>query len=378
VSVSMAFRVPVEDIERHAEEVDRDGRFPAEAISALRDAGLLGLGIPDAYGGPGGGPADIVEAIAQVSGACGSTGMVFTMHLVAAQTLLAGTDGEGPKADALREIAAGRHLSTLAYSERATRSHFWAQTSRAELTGDGVSISAEKSWVTSASHADSYVVATGAPGASAPTETELYLVPADADGMEIEGAFDGLGMRGNDSAAVRLNGVRVDEGRRLGDPGSGFDLMLSATLPWFVLGCAACCTGLAQSALATACRHVAGARLEHLGSSLAEVPGVRTRLATAQIDLMQSRALLNQTARQVEEGDPQSQLAILALKAAAAEMAIRVTDEAMRACGGAAYSKHLPLERSFRDARAATIMAPTTDILRDLLGKAITGQELFA
>ena len=104
---------------------------------------------------------------------------------------------------------------------------------------------------------------------------------------------------------------------------------------------------------------------------------MRARLATAQIDLMQAQALLDQTAHQIEDGDPAAQLGVLALKAAAAEMAIRVTDEAMRACGGAAYSRHLPIERSFRDARAATIMAPTTDILRDLLGRAITGQELF-
>jgi alkylation response protein AidB-like acyl-CoA dehydrogenase len=373
----MAFRVPLEDIEQHAEDVDRAGRFPTEAIAALQRAGLLGLGIPDAYGGPGGGPQEIVEAIREVSGACGSTGMVFTMHLVAAQTMLAGTQGDGPVADALREIAAGRHLSTLAYSERATRSHFWAQASRAELTGDGVRITADKSWVTAASHADSYVLATGAPEATSPTSTELYLVPADAAGIEIAGAFDGLGMRGNDSAAVRFTDVHVSEGRRLGETGSGFELMLSATLPWFVLGCAACCVGLAEGALATACRHVADARLEHLRTSLAEVPAVRTRLATAQIDLMQTQALLDQTARQDTESDPGAQLGVLALKASAAEMAIRVTDEAMRACGGAAYSRHLPLERNFRDARAAAIMAPTTDVLRDLLGKAITGQELF-
>jgi alkylation response protein AidB-like acyl-CoA dehydrogenase len=221
------------------------------------------------------------------------------------------------------------------------------------------------------------VVATGAPGAASPTSTELYLVPADAPGIEITSTFDGLGMRGNDSAAVRFTDVHVSEGRRLGEAGSGFELMLSATLPWFALGCAACCTGLAEGALATACRHVAEARLEHLGASLAEVPAVRTRLATAQVDLMQAQALLDQTAHQVAEADPGAQLGVLALKAAAAEMAIRVTDEAMRACGGAAYSRHLPLERSFRDARAAAIMAPTTDILRDLLGKAITGQELF-
>ena len=67
MSVTMAFRVPVEDIGRHAEDVDREARFPSEAIAALREAGLLGLGIPDAYGGPGGGPLDIVRAIRETA-----------------------------------------------------------------------------------------------------------------------------------------------------------------------------------------------------------------------------------------------------------------------------------------------------------------------
>jgi alkylation response protein AidB-like acyl-CoA dehydrogenase len=95
------------------------------------------------------------------------------------------------------------------------------------------------------------------------------------------------------------------------------------------------------------------------------------------VRLLETRALLAETARLVETGAPEAQLAILALKASGAEMAIAVTDEAMRVCGGAAYSRHLPLERLFRDARAAAVMAPTTDVLRDLLGRAITGLPLF-
>ena len=92
---------------------------------------------------------------------------------------------------------------------------------------------------------------------------------------------------------------------------------------------------------------------------------------------MQARALLFEVAGQLEAGAPEAQLGVLALKAAAAEMAIEVTDTAMRVCGGAAYSTPLPLERLFRDARAASVMAPTTDVLVDLLGKTLTGQPLF-
>ena len=80
---------------------------------------------------------------------------------------------------------------------------------------------------------------------------------------------------------------------------------------------------------------------------------------------------------QLEVGAPEAQLGVLALKAAAAETAIEVTDAAMRVCGGAAYSRHLPLERLFRDARAASVMAPTTDLLLDFLGKSLTGRPLF-
>jgi alkylation response protein AidB-like acyl-CoA dehydrogenase len=372
--------VPVDLIRDHAPAVDREARFPREAMGALREAGLLALGIPEAYGGPGGTATEVVAAVEQVATACASAAMVYTMHLVAAQTLLAGTTGpgDGIKAATLREIAAGTHLSTLAYSERGSRSHFWAQVSRATVDGDAVRIEANKSWVTSAGEADSYLTATGAVGMTGPLETELYLVDARSPGIDILGPFDGLGMRGNASSPVAYRGVRVEAARRLGEPGSGFNLMLSATLPWFVLCGAATSVGIAAAAIAAGTEHISGARFQHLGSSLAEIPGVRARLAEAKIRHLQARALLYEVAHQVEAGAPEAQLGVLALKAAAAEMAIDVTDELMRACGGAAFSRHLGIERNFRDARASSVMAPTTDVLRDFIGRALTGLELFA
>lgn len=366
------------EIAAWAAEVDRDARFPTESIDALRSAGLLGLGVAERFGGPGNTPREVAEAIEMVAGACGSTGMIYTMHLVATQTLQAcAADDDGPLADTLRAIAAGDHLTTIAFSETGTRSHFWAQLSTATETGAAVTIDAEKSWVTSSAHADTYVTAVRAPGATNALVTELYLVDAETPGIEIRGPFDGLGMRGNGSSPVMFKGVTVGLDRRLGAPAAGFDVMMSATLPWFVLGCAACCVGLAGAALEQAAAHVTATRLEHEGSPLAHLPTIRARLGNAKVRHMQARALLYEVAGQIEVGAPEAQLGVLALKAAAAEMAIDVTDTAMRVCGGAAYSKHLPLERLFRDARAASVMAPTTDLLVDFLGKSLTGQPLL-
>jgi alkylation response protein AidB-like acyl-CoA dehydrogenase len=306
--------------------------------------------------------------------------MVFVMHVVGTQTLLAGMPegrSDGPLGEALRAIARGEHLTTLAYSERGSRGHFWAQVSRARAEGDEVVIDADKSWSTGAGHVDSYVLATGAPGADDPLATELYLLAADTPGLTIPRRFDGLGLRGNASAPLALRDVRVASARRLGAPGSGLPLMLEVTLPWFVLGSAACSVGIAGAALEAAIEHAKGGRLEHLGTTLADVPGVRARLAQAAIRHAESRAFLHEVAGQVADGASGAMTGVLAVKAAAADMAEAVTDLCLRVGGGAAYSRHGSLERHFRDARAAALMAPTTDLLHDFLGKALCGQELI-
>ena len=372
--------VPAAEIAAAAEAVDRHGTFPRASVAALASGGRLGVGIPERFGGLGGGPEEFVTATEEIAAACASTGMVYVMHVVAVQTILAGTgedEPDGPKHEALAAAARGEHLSTLAYSERGSRGHFWAQVSRARPDGADVLIDADKSFVTSAGEADSYVLACGSAGSEDPLVTDLYLVPGSAPGLEVGAAFDGVGMRGNASAPLRVRGLRVGDERRLGAPRSGFSLMLSATLPWFVLGSAACSVGIAGAALATAVEHATGARLEHRGYTLADVPGVRARLAEARIRYAQARSYLRSVARDIASGAPEAPLGVLAVKAATSEMAVDVTDLCLRVGGGAAYAKHGPLERHFRDARAAPVMAPTTDLLRDFLGKALCGQELF-
>ena len=276
------------------------------------EAGLLGIAVPEAFGGRGASLLEIAAAVERVAGACCSTGMVYAMHVCATATIAAGAraDRPGPLADTLRSIAAGTHLTTLAFSERGTRSHFWAQASRAVADDDGVVIDADKTWVTAARHADSYVVATGAIGGTSPLETELYLVAADTPGIQIGAPFDGLGLRGNDSSADPLRRCsrrgRPPHRRRHGRaPADAVARRCRRSRP----ACAGCCLGLAESALAHAAAHVSTARFEHLGdTALRDLPTIRQRLGVARVRAMETRGLLATTVAQVEAGDPTATL----------------------------------------------------------------------
>jgi alkylation response protein AidB-like acyl-CoA dehydrogenase len=362
--------------ERHAAEVDVKGRFPEESLAALAKEGLLGLCVDPAHGGLGQGPGTFCAVVEELATACASTAMVFVMHVTAAQPIAASTTLSG-RDDLLRSIAAGRHLSTLAFSEKGSRSHFWAPVSALVEGAGGYTTSALKSWVTSAAKADSYVSSAQAPHAKSPLESTLYLVRKGSKGVRISGSWSGLGLRGNDSAPVALESLPVAKGDLLTEPGKGADGMLQVVLPWFAIGTAAMGNGLCRAAVAATAKHLSEAGFEHLGSKLRDLPGLRARLAQMSVRTEMSRSLLGRTVASMTSPAPDTPLLVLEARLAALETATDVTDMAMKACGGAAFSGHLPLERVFRDARAGWVMAPTVDHLNDFVGKALTGLPLF-
>jgi isovaleryl-CoA dehydrogenase len=346
-----------------AREVDASGKFPAEAIAALGRAGLLApdLGLRDA--------GDLVRRLA---GACGSTAMVVLMHHAAAVVI----EHHGPP-DVRGALAAGEHLTTLAFSERGSRSHFWAPLGTAAPQGDGVRLDARKSWVTSAGQADSYVWSSRPLAPSAAGPMTLWLVPSTTPGLSLPEPFDGLGLRGNNSMPVDADGVVVPRPAMLGDDGAGLDLALAEVLPWFLVLSAAFSVGLMEATVAETGAHLGATRLEHLGQTLAEQPLVRVDHARMRIATDQAAALLGDTLAALEAGRDDAMLRVLEVKAAAGEASLAVTDLAMKVGGGAAFRKELGTERRFRDARAARVMAPTTDALLDFVGRAINGLPLL-
>jgi isovaleryl-CoA dehydrogenase len=347
--------------------VDRDRAFPEAGIEALRKAGALRLAVPVEDGGLGGGLTALARACEELGRACSSTAMVFLMHSVAAATLATGRGEEAERA--LRAIVEDGALGSLAFSERGTGAHFYSPELLAEPHNGGVRVSGRKSFVTSAGHARFYVLLLGAEEEGA---ADAYLVEGSAPGVRFDGAWTGLGMAGNASIAAEFDGVEIPHEARLGEPGSGLDLVFSAVAPWFMTGLAAVNVGIADAATRTAIAHAAAPRYAD-GSALAEVQSIQHLLAGMHSRTRRARLLVSEAAGLGEASDEAALVAIMEAKVAATEAAAAVSQDALEVTGGQGYTQALPIERYLRDARAGAVMAPTNGVLRNWIGKALAG-----
>jgi len=332
----------------NADAVDRERRFPRQNLEALARNGLLGLTVPSEFGGAGAGIPEMAQALERMAQACASTAMVTLMHYCGT-AVLAAHGSPTLKQSLLPQVARGEHLMTLAFSEAGSGGHFYMPVSEVRKIGAGLRLTARKSFVTSAGEADSYVISARKAGATGPTDLDLYLVPKGTKGFEVGKPSEGLGLAGNASAPMSLEDVDLKAENRLGSEGSGFQTMMEVVLPRFQVGMAAISLGIAAAAF---------------------------QAATA-LELRSARAYLAETIRRVAAGDPETMLDVLGIKARAAEAALAVASRAMTLGGGAAFGRRGGMERVFRDAQAASVMAPATDVLKEFLGKACLGVPLF-
>ncbi|WP_062355635.1 acyl-CoA dehydrogenase family protein [Herbidospora yilanensis] len=353
-----------------AAETDRSGTFPRASIDALTKAGLLGLISAEEVGGRGQDMKAAAEVIERVAGVCGSTAMILLMHYSATALI----EAHGDKAT--REAIAGNgHLTTLAFSETGSRSHFWAPLGTAAADGEEVRLDSDKSWVTAAGEADSYVWSSRPLAADGPMT--IWLVSSDAAGLDVGGPFDGFGLRGNASNPVKGKGVTVSRSAMLGADGEGLNQALASALPFFLVLNASFSLGLMEALVAKAHDHLVGARLDHLGQSLAEQPQLRAAFAQLRTRTDTVRTFRDDTLAALGTGRADATLRVLQVKAVAGEAAAEVADGVMRVCGGSAFRKSTGVERLFRDSLAARVMAPTTEALHDFVGRATLGLPLF-
>ena len=352
-----------------AAEVDAECRWPAHSMRALAEAGLLGLQVPVDQGGLGQGLLGLCVLTEAIARACPSSALCYGMHCVATAVIAAkATDHQ--REHYLKEIAAGRHVTTLALSEQGTGAHFYLPETRLDADGEDFIVEGTKQFVTNGGHADSYVVSTVAAGAEA-GDFSCLIVDKGGEGMHWLDAWAGFGMRGNSSRPLQLDRVRVPARNLLGEPGDRSGM----SSKWWHRS-----HGHG--------RHLPGNRPGGAGrgkcaSAFAPLqpfrrgPARRGKPAGAvrrTLDRpVKSRALVREAARRGDGAHPEALSFILACKADAAETAVQLANEAMTLCGGAAYRENSRAARLLRDARAGHVMTPTTGLLKLWTGRSLLG-----
>ena len=367
-----------EKIRPNAERVDVEGIFPRDNLAVLGRAGWNGVLLPKELGGLGLDHVAFAIAAEEIGRVCASTALVYVMHVGAAQTiaLYGDADQKGrwliPARDGL--------LGTYSTSEKASGGHWWFNFSEASREGDDYRVTAEKSFTTSSGKADYYVVQTRTPGAAGPTDITFFIVDGKARGIR-PGTWDALGVHGNHSGPIRYEGVKVPRRDRLGKEGEGKDVIYHGVSPVYLIGLGAAWHGVARGALEEITRYATATVHKDFDRRLSDYQVLRQQIGEAKVLVESVRPWQAALARQLDElwhaKKPQGEILIplTEFKVHAAEVANATTKRALDVSGGYGY-KRGPLERAFRDARAAIAMGPSNNIAREWIGKTLVGLPL--
>ncbi len=361
-----------------AESIDKNASWPEAGIRALQKAGIGGLTVPTEFGGLGQGSFGVAQVCEILGQECASTAMCFGMHCVGSAVLSAkATHDQNERY--LQPIIEGKHLTTLSLSETGTGSHFYVPHTQLEaMSKDAYRVTGEKTFVTNGGYADSYVISTVAADPDAPLgQFTCIVLNNNAEGMKWGRPWDGLGMRGNSSRALKLEQVTVPRSDLLGEEGDQIWYVFQVVTPYFLMAMSGTYLGIASSALEVARNHLIKRHYSESGSSLAQVEVLQHRLGTLWGMLERTRRLAYHAATSFDAGDPDALPAVFTTKAEVAECAVTMVNEVMTMTGGMAYREGSKLHQLLRDARAAHVMAPTTDMLRIWTGRTLLGQPIL-
>lgn len=355
----------------YTKDVDSNGIFPVNSFEAIKKSDLLGLVVPTEFGGLGKGLVEHTQTVLALAQHCATTGLCYMMHNVATMCIVLYGNDELKKLY-LPKITKGEVLFALAFSETGTGTHFYQPEINIKKEADTIILNGRKSFVTSAKYADFYLVLSN----SLSEGLDNWIIPKNIEGLNfVEEAWNGLGMRGNASMPMELNNVKIDESFRVGSEGSGAEQVFNVVAPFFITGLAAVYTGVALNACNTVIEY-SKTRKYSDETSLSNIPTVQNHLAEIFTKAHGSKHHTLAAAKAGSEGAEDALAQIISARLNASESVVNVCSLAMKVGGGNAYAKRSSLERLLRDAYAAQVMAPSTDVLSIWLGKALTDQPI--
>ncbi|MGW1519895.1 acyl-CoA dehydrogenase family protein [Streptomyces sp. NPDC002287] len=351
-----------------AESVDRS------IVKKLGDLGFLGLTVPEEYGGSGGDHLSYVLVTEELGRGDSAVRGIVSVSLGLVAKTLAAWGTEEQKRAWLPRLCSGEALGCFGLTEPGTGSDAAALTTRAVRDGDAYVITGSKMFITNGTWADLVLLfARTDPADPGHRGISAFLVPADTPGLTRREVHGKLGLRGQATAELTLDGVRVPASAMLGPEGKGFSVAMSA-LAKGRMSVAAGCVGIAQAALDAAVSYAA--QREQFGKPIAHHQLVQELIADISVDVDAARLLTWRVADLIDRGQPFATEASTA-KLFASEAAVRAASNALQVHGGYGYVDEYPAGKLLRDARVMTLYEGTSQIQKLLIGRARTGVSAF-
>jgi alkylation response protein AidB-like acyl-CoA dehydrogenase len=365
----MARRFAQERLAPFSAEWDETKHFPRDRIAEMGALGLMGMLVPEEFGGSLTDYVAYALAIEEIAAGDGAVSTVMSVHnSVGCGPILAfGTDAQ--KERFLRPMAAGEWLGAFALTEPHAGSDASAIRTRAVRRGDRYVLDGTKQFITSGKNADVAIVFAVTDPDAGKRGISAFIVPTDTPGYRVASIEKKLGQNLSDTAQLAFEDMEIPADQRLGEEGQGYRIALS-NLEGGRIGIAAQSVGMARAALEAAIAY-AGDR-ESFGTKIANHQAVAARLADMATQVEAARHLVLHAAALRGAGQPALKVACMA-KLFASEMAERVVSDAIQVHGGYGYVADFPVERIYRDVRVCQIYEGTSDIQRLVIGRALYG-----
>jgi butyryl-CoA dehydrogenase len=359
----------VKEVESIAAEIDETQRFPEETVKRMSELGLMGIPIPEEYGGSGGDYVSYILAVEELSRVCGSTGITLAAHYSLGLSPIWEFGTEGQKRKYVSDLASGKKMGTFGLTEPNAGSDAAGTQTTAVRKGNEWIINGTKQFITNATYTGTCVITAMIDKSRGARGIGSFILEKGMPGFRAGKKEDKLGLRGSDTAELIMEDVHVPAENQLGDLESGFKYFMK-TLDAGRISIGALALGIAQGALDKALAYAQ--ERKQFGKYLSEHQQIQFMLSDMATEIQAARHLVYHAARLKQRKELHSMEGAMA-KLYASEAAYRATKNAVQILGANGYSREYPVERYMRDAKLCEIGEGTSEIQRIVIARRLTG-----
>lgn len=354
-----------EKVAKTAEDVDHNSRFPVEHFREMAELGLMGIPIPEQYGGAGAGTLSYIIAVEELAKVCGSTSLSFAAHTSLGTTPILAFGNETQRKRYIPDLASGKKLGAFGLTEPGSGSDAAGIKTAARKEGGSYIVNGAKCFITNCNYAETFVFTAITDKSKGPQGISAFVIEKGTPGFSVTKGEEKLGTRGSDWGSLLFQDCKIPEENRLGPEGEGFTSFMK-TLEGGRISIGAMALGLAEGAYERA-RNYAKQRTT-FGKPIGQHQAIGFKLADMEVEIAAAKHLVYHAARLRDAGKPFAHEASMA-KLYASEVAMRVTYEAIQVLGGYGFIREYGVERFYRDAKLCTIGEGTSEIQRLIISR---------